>query len=397
MFMVITKKQVEKYINDYVNGVIEQYEINYLKSNIENINSRINILKQNINQIVNDLHKRMNQMERELVCLKSNSEKSEGNFQKRQSESYVINKDIISRMIQEELQPYLRSIQENFEEIKKNQSRITSNIRNNPVSDVNYINQIMQFQEQVQYEIENEKGEIQILKNTLYQQSIKINESEKQLKRQAQEIEELKNMIYILKKNIDNKNTGELKQSVRNENIENESYVVFGDDKQINGKYLKNILIQTKQLRHKVECMTEIQDLNVYLKLIDKCILKMEQLLSKNEKGQLNSEQLANNCATILRQSIIKAMSQKKLKNLLDGYMKSCNLKKLDWHVGRKLSDEDFEYLEEPIIYKKIDDKRMDNAICEVIYDTYIISYKDDDEEYDVIIPGSYCLGKLEK
>ena len=253
-----------------------------------------------------------------------------------------------------------------------------------------YVSQMVNvYQSGVQAELERQNRDIDNLRNFLQRESLKNSEYERRILNQEKEISVLNDTIREMK-------------SVINELLKPgpppPEYILFGSDKESNNKYLENIINQTKVLRKKVTAVfDDSQDLNIYLKLIDKCILKVEQLLSKNEDGDLEPENLANDCAKIYKQTIVKAMSQEKLKELLKEYMRDCYFRKLEWYIGKKLSGDDFDYLEEPILYEEVEDKALDSTIRDIKQDTYIIGYMDEGEKYEVIIPGIYCLGKSRK
>ena len=125
--------------------------------------------------------------------------------------------------------------------------------------------------------------------------------------------------------------------------------------------------------------------------------MKIEKIIAKNQNGEMEPEKIAYECVKIYKQTIVQAMSQKKLKDILEEYMKNCKFQKLDWNVGKQLENDDYEYLEEPILYEDVGEKELDCTIRSIKQDTYIIKYVEDGEELEAIIPGIYCLGKYRK
>lgn len=172
---------------------------------------------------------------------------------------------------------------------------------------------------------------------------------------------------------------------------------LFCEEADQNIRVIEHFIRQTKNLKERLLAeFSDSESIELCIKLVDKCAGKMERLLSKNEQKELSSDQLANECAKILKQTIARAMSQKKLKHILDQYMQDCKLRKLNWTAGKKLEEEDFDYLEEPILYEDVSDREQKNTIRDVLQDTYIIDYMEDDMRYEAIIPGIYCIGRYQ-
>ena len=406
MFFFMTRKRFEFYINNRINRIVEQYETDDIKLSINKIISELNSLKMDISKAINSFSNQDRNFNEELVRVSNEINNCKEEIKKILENGYSVDKDVLTRIIQSELKKHLLNSQSvlSMESNKKqpinslNETDIRAIVRTE-LQNWQYSQRI-----DIKREIESKNRDIDNLRNALQQESLKNSEHEKKIISQEKEIAALKDIISAMKLDIDkltNSSTTlektEVSEIVASSlSIPDKSYIVFGSDMESNNKHLENIINQTKVLRKKVIALfDDSQDLNIYLKLIDKCILKMEQLLSKNQDGDLEPDKLANDCAKIYKQTIVKAMSQEKLKDLLKEYMRTCNFRKLKWDIGKKLSDDDFQYLEEPILYEKVEDKELDNTIRVIKQDTYIIEYMDEDKKYEVIIPGIYCLGKF--
>lgn len=412
MFFFISKEQFKFQVNNYVNRIIERYDFNEMESNINSINIEMKILKGNVEKFTKTLLHEDKQFNDDLSHINNEINYCKEKIKGLEEGKFGVDENLFIRIIQSELDKRLLNIKSDLS------VEISRKLSNN-VLDENYIRKVINEEikrvnneSSNRVEIEQLLMEINNLKNLLQQEDLKNSNYIRKIDNQEKEISALTNTINKMQADID-KLSGiisnlkedehtEKKETFKTDKIipstSNITCIVFGNDLEKNNKYLENIINQTKLLREKIMKMfVDSEELNIYLKLIDKCILKIENLLLKNKNGDLEAEKLANDCAKIYKQTIVKAMSQKKLKALLEEYMRTCNFRKLEWYVGKKISEDDFEYLEEPILYENVDNKELDCTIREIKQDTYIIDYIDDEEKYEVVIPGIYCLGKFRK
>lgn len=414
MFFFISRKQLEVRINNCVNKIIEQYGIDEIESKVNSICSEFNSFKKDVNKTVNTISNQGQQLNGELVRVSNDINNCREELRELARDRVSVDEDVHTRIIQSELEKRLSDIKKDLstEIMRKLPDRtldendiraiVRTELQNSQQSqgkeqlwaEINaYVSQAVSvYQSGIQAELERQNRDIDNLKNSLQRESLKNSEYEKRILNQEKEISVLSDTIREMKSAIE-------KLSISDEpGTPPLEYIVFGSDKESNNKYLENLINQTKVLRKKVtEVFDDSQDLNLYLKLINKCISKVEQLLSKNQEGDVEPDKLANDCAKIYKQTIVKAMSQEKLKELLKEYMRDCHFRKLEWYIGKKISGDDFDYLEEPILYEEVEDKALDSTIRDIKQDTYIIGYMDEGEKYEVIIPGIYCLGKSRK
>lgn len=201
-------------------------------------------------------------------------------------------------------------------------------------------------------------------------------------------IEELKGQIEMLKAKLSSNRADIPAPPPR-------KALFFDDDKNENKGKLLTLLDQAKLLKDKL-CKAEV-DSDVYLKLAENLIDKLDKLIAKNKEKKYTADKLANEIVKILKQTIIKGMTQEKVKEVFKEYMDGCAIRRLEWSIGRKVSHDDYEYLEEPIIYENVNDDNKAGTILEIIQDTYVIDYVEDDERYEAIIPGLYRIGKTIK
>lgn len=264
----------------------------------------------------------------------------------------------------------------------------------------------------------NDQNEIIFLKEEILKEqnsnrilSEKVLQSEKevfQLKNMIfglnYELDELKKQILILsetKKSIEvyeEANVFSKTHESKQVNFPSKTinYIIFGKGEDIT--VLDNLLMQTKVLKEDIlQNIVSSDEIDICIKLVNKCIDKLKVLKEKVAKGSYDSEKLANETAKIFKSTIIKIKSQKKVSELFDGFMEACNFRRLDWKIGRKLSEEDYEYLEEPILYDEVKDKDLDQTILDIIRDTYIIKFIEDESEYEVIIAGIYKIGNYKE
>lgn len=172
--------------------------------------------------------------------------------------------------------------------------------------------------------------------------------------------------------------------------------LLFGVSSLEDEENLALLLSQAKVLKSKIVQICSGSD-DVYIKLVDNLIDKLGKIIEKNKDKQYSADKLANEVSKVLKQTIIKGMSQEKVKDVVKQYMDDCGIRKLDWAIGKKISDNDYEYLEEPIIYVDVNNESESETIVAIIQDTYIIDYYEDDDKYEAIIPGMYRIGRYNR
>lgn len=199
-------------------------------------------------------------------------------------------------------------------------------------------------------------------------------------------IEELREQIKKLGEQIDY--TDEIVQ------IHTVKKSLFFDDNYNENKCkLLSLLGQSKELKNQL-CEMGLDSTDVYQKLVDNLINKLDNFIAKNSEKQYTADKIANGIVKILKQTIIKGLTQEKVKTIFIQYMDGCGIRRLDWNIGRKISNADYEYLEEPIMYEDVNDDKKAGTILEIIQDTYVVDYLEDDERYEAIIPGLYRIGR---
>lgn len=206
----------------------------------------------------------------------------------------------------------------------------------------------------------------------------------------SQMVEELRSQVAVLNSKLASSTNGNI---ASDEIPSPANFLVFNDDVNAN-KCKLMMLIEHAELLKKSLVNDGMALEDVYVKLVQNMLDKLNKLSSKNAEKQYAADKLANETVKILRQTIVKGMTQEKLKDHFLQYMNECGIRKLAWSVGRKITNDDYEYLEEPIVYEEVSDERLIGTITEIIQDTYVIDYYDDDDKYEAIIPGQYRIGK---
>ncbi len=209
----------------------------------------------------------------------------------------------------------------------------------------------------------------------------------------SQMVEELKIQVATLNSKLVGKET----ENRTEKDIPLQTKHLFFDNNANENKCRLMMLTEhAKQLKERlIQDGMALED--VYVKLTENMINKLKRLCDKNNEKKYDADKLANETAKILKQTIVKGMTQEKIKEFFLQYMNECGIRKLEWSVGRKMTNDDYEYLEEPIMYEEVSDEKMIGAITEIKQNTYVIDYYDDDEKYEAIIPGLYRIGKRKK
>lgn len=306
----------------------------------------------------------------------------------------------------ESLRQELRSLTENRTDQSVYESKIKT-IQDTVKGELGiYLEEKMSsYSNTINQELERRNTEIQQLKLALYHEKKTSEEMISHIRKQNQEIEKLSACILKLQqemagiaiqvKSLQAPVTAQHSMPDLCTDEQKFLYSVFSDDPAENTNILNNYISQSYKLREQMQVLFEgREEGDIYLKLFDKCIRKLETLVEKNKERFYEADKLANESAKIFKQTISKAMSQEQLRERLDQYMKACGIRKLDWRVGKVLENDDYGYLEEPILYDEVPDPKLNNTITEIRQDTYLIDYKEDDRQYEAVIPGIYSIGR---
>lgn len=359
-----------------------------------------------------------------------------------------INKDILN--IKQDVSKndkQLMNFKNDKEELRRNTTSIGYSLSEWKDEIIKYINQIFpqtkgDLKNYVNKELSHYNTIINNLRNKINEQEHKIyslNRELQELKNEVKkinilenEIKELKNKFEIQgtqtqklinnKKEEESNNNFKIQSSTssifktnrldqahedkfkREENIDNkdkayinDTTILLNEDINSNEKVLNRFIEQGYELKYSIETtIKNSEDKENYIKLINKSITQFETLLVKFNNNSYDSGVLANKIQKILKQTIIKGISQIELKKSIITYMQKCGVRQLNWKVGKKLEDEDYEYIDEPIIQDKVTSPLQNNTITAIEQEAFIIDYLEDNKSYEVIIPGRYHVGKYE-
>lgn len=139
------------------------------------------------------------------------------------------------------------------------------------------------------------------------------------------------------------------------------------------------------------------EDGEIIFKLINKCREKFIKLKEKNSLNDYDVEKIVSETAKIIKQTVAKALSQKAVRDYIDEYLRKCGIRKINWKVGKKLENSDYEYLGETVLYDSVENKSDDETITEIVQDSYVIDYEEDGEKYEKLISGIYHIGRYGK
>lgn len=396
---------------DKLKSFIDDYKINAMENMIINISSELNDLKRNVLRLNQDYGGSIKTLFENEQVLEYKIKNVSGDREKIENEDIEqIVEEFFQRNIRDKFVEFKRNEESKYKEVdelKTIVSQLTNYYSEEAEREIyNYCNDVNQ-------KVENQNREIYELKSMIMQLINNNTILTNKIKQQAEHIKKIENelekqKITVVKENI---NFGEpLKEEKKEtkrifttnipeiENYKKQEVVAFSDNEIENLKIVENFQMQTKLLKTQMEeKFSDESEIDICIRLVDKCIDKLDKLQSKNEKSKLEPDCLANECAKILRQTIIKILSKKKLAKTLDNYFENCHVRKVRWFVGKKLEDEDYDYLDEPVLYEEVEDETKKNTICKIIQDGYIIDYIEDDIPYEVVIPGIYCVGSYKK
>lgn len=173
------------------------------------------------------------------------------------------------------------------------------------------------------------------------------------------------------------------------------SIPVFTDDFSENKRALAKCMIQCTKLGQTLEqaCGND-ESLDIYRRLLDKCQKKLESLSKKMDEKRYGPEKLAGEVVKVFSQSVVKGLSQESVAGLMGDFLVACGLRKLRFKPGQKLTDRDYEYVDDLVFYEDVDNEAMNNCIIAVRQDGYVLDYTDENGPGEAVIPGSYKIGK---
>ncbi len=170
---------------------------------------------------------------------------------------------------------------------------------------------------------------------------------------------------------------------------------VFTEDFSENKQALATCMIQCTKLGQTLEqaCGTD-ESLDIYRRLLDKCQKKLESLSKKMDEKRYGPEKLAGEVVKVFSQSVVKGLSQESVAGLMGDFLVACGLRKLRFKPGQKLTDRDYEYVDNLVFYEDVDNEAMNNCIIAARQDAYVLDYTDENGPGEAVIPGSYKIGK---
>lgn len=163
-----------------------------------------------------------------------------------------------------------------------------------------------------------------------------------------------------------------------------EATLMISEDVNNNEVVINNFI--EKAIELKATIMSKSNN-EIHEKLLNKCINKFEALRNKTS---MYPDKLANRVAKVLDTTVCKLLSISECKEDVLNFVKACGVKVLDWEIGRKLSDADFEYIDENILTEGVNDPELDDTLVKVNQEGLIVEYIEDGEVYEVII-GAVC------
>lgn len=170
---------------------------------------------------------------------------------------------------------------------------------------------------------------------------------------------------------------------------------LFNDNYIRNMKMLNNIIENAVILQNRYSgVLSEREENSIYFKTIDNCLKKLQKLSDKLSASEMESSQIVGELVKILNSTIIKNFVKKELYPLIDEFMINCRFIKKELEVGKKLGDDDYDYIGEMPLDVPVDSPEKHNRILSKEHDAYVIYYKDEDGLSCRIIDGKYSIGK---
>ena len=188
-----------------------------------------------------------------------------------------------------------------------------------------------------------------------------------------------------------------LEEQRDNEKTEKINILYSSEDKSFD-LVLERFVKNTEELEKNARIVyADSENGEIIFKLINKCRDKFIKLKEKNSLNDYDVEKIVSETAKIIKQTVAKALSQKAIRDYIDEYLRKCGIRKINWQVGKKLDDSDYEYLGETVLYDSVEKKSDDETITGIVQDSYVIDYEEDGEKYEKLISGIYHIGRYGK
>lgn len=174
---------------------------------------------------------------------------------------------------------------------------------------------------------------------------------------------------------------------------------VFGMD-QVHNKYaIEQFVLQCAKLKENYEAqLGRKESTQEYFEMVEKCQGQFEAMLRSMQEKNMTPAQLASQTVKILRQTLVRSLSQKTVKSMVEVFLWNCSVRKIEWEAGRRLSQQDGDYIDaRHVSYQKTNDKRIDQCISRIERDAYAVDFEQEGEMYEAIIPGIYKIWKYGK
>ncbi|MBQ7008829.1 MAG: hypothetical protein IJN05_06390 [Ruminococcus sp.] len=177
--------------------------------------------------------------------------------------------------------------------------------------------------------------------------------------------------------------------------VQNNKQLCFDDEWERSLDTIKFILDNAICLKEQYnEIFRNSGDGDVYVRTVDNLISRLKKITEKSQ----NSSKTADGISKAIQATIIKNYCCNQLKDFLDKYMDECGFKRIELEIGKKIDDNDLDYIEN-CIRVDVNDKELHNTIINKTHDAYVFRCYDseEDELFDKIIPGGYSIGSYKE
>lgn len=246
-------------------------------------------------------------------------------------------------------------------------------------------NSLVQSIYDIKKELENEKQTNQALLKLVQEQGSILRELiEKDTTNKCSVITSLKEE----KTNV-TKADAVIKTSVSNEPILTGSHIH-------NLHYLENCLKYLEDLRREYTKVLGNEPKNmIYFKILSSYENEMKELIEDvRDDEEIEAYEIAKKFVDIIKSTIIKNFTKDELKKYLDEYFLKCKLQKIEIEVGKKIGEETYKYIGNPL-QKPVDNPSLDRVVISKKHDAYFITYKEEDSIIQKVISGECEIGVL--
>lgn len=320
-----------------------------------------------------------------------------GVFSKKNVEVFV--KEIIGKFVDNSedisnLKEDISNLKEEFAILKKNQDSYSNyaetTCNQNKVIEKSVTEELNKFSQLLNL-YKNNNDELKKTNSELYEKVILLEKT-------LQKLEKEKSLDVRKKLPTENINKDFYFEKNKNQNIDTiektkHSWVVFSDDFQFNKRKIDSFIKKGEQLRDDIRSLESDGTIEIYYKIVDMLLSKLSMFRDKLLPNT-SSSKFAKVFCSILSQTLVKGLQNSRISPFFENYLIQCGVKKENYSIGQKIKNDDYDYIEEPLLTVPVNNKDQNETIKKIIRNAYSVHYKEDGNDEFYVLPGIFEIGQ---